>query len=141
MCYAIGINPLLAGIVGSIITTWVTFVPSFLWIFSGAPYIERLRKLQSLNAAFTAITAAVVGVILNLSLWLTLNTLFKTVGTLHYGILRLYVPSWHTFDVGTFIIMLYAVVIVFFYKKGLFFVLSSCVLLGFAIKLFFPISL
>lgn len=73
------LDPLVAGIVGSLVVTWVTFVPSFLWIFVGAPYIEYLRGRTSLTAALSAITAAVVGVIVNLGLWFTVNTLFDSV--------------------------------------------------------------
>lgn len=127
-------NPMYAGILGSIITTWVTFVPSFLWIFTGAPYIEKLRKVPALHSAMKAITASVVGVILNLSIWFALHTLFQTVTEEHYSILRLYVPDWHTFDIGAAVIMLYAAIIVFRYKAGLFTVLGSCILLGFLIK-------
>ena len=65
-----------AGIVGALVTTWVTFLPCFLWIFLGAPYIERLRGQARLSAALSAITAAVVGVVLNLAVWFGLHTLF-----------------------------------------------------------------
>ncbi|MFB6311072.1 MAG: chromate transporter, partial [Salinirussus sp.] len=58
-----GLDPLVAGIIGSLVVTWVTFVPSFLWVFVGAPYIEYLRGRTSLTATLSAVTAAVVGVI------------------------------------------------------------------------------
>ncbi len=132
--HAGGMSPLLAGILGSVITTWVTFAPSFLWIFTGAPYIEKLRKIPSLHSAMKAITAAVVGVILNLSIWFALHTLFQTVVEKHFSSLRLYIPAWSTFDLGTAIIMVYACVVVFRYKAGLFTVLSSSVLLGFLLE-------
>jgi chromate transporter len=64
-----GLSPLMAGTLGGFLTTWVTFTPCFLWIFLGAPFIERLRDNKILTAALTAITAAVVGVILNLAVW------------------------------------------------------------------------
>src|SRR5207244_9645803 len=64
---ATGLNPLLAGTLGGLLTTWVTFVPCFLWIFLGAPYAERLRANRGLSAALTAISASIVGVILNLA--------------------------------------------------------------------------
>jgi chromate transporter len=70
-------EPLMAGVVGSVVTTWVTFAPCFLWIFAGAPYIEWLRGRQALTAALSGITAAVVGVILNLALWFSVHTLFR----------------------------------------------------------------
>jgi chromate transporter len=68
--------PLLAGTLGALLTTWVTFVPCFLWIFLGAPHLEQLRGITKLTAALSAVTAAVVGVILNLAVWFGLHTLF-----------------------------------------------------------------
>jgi len=70
------LSPLLAGTLGALITTWVTFVPCFLWIFLGAPHIEQLRGNTRLTAALSAVTAAVVGVILNLAVWFGLHALF-----------------------------------------------------------------
>ena len=67
--------PLMAATLGGLLTTWVTFTPCFLWIFLGAPFIERLRNNQNLTAALSAITAAVVGVILNLAVWFGLHVL------------------------------------------------------------------
>lgn len=69
--------PWLAGGLASVLTTWVTFMPCFLWIFLGAPYMELLRGRTSLNAALSSITAAVVGVVLNLAVWFALHTLFR----------------------------------------------------------------
>ena len=69
-------SPLVAGVLGAIVTTWVTFAPCFLWIFTGAPYVEYLRGRPALAGALAAITAAVVGVILNLSVWFAVHTLF-----------------------------------------------------------------
>ena len=71
------LSPTMAGIAASLLVTWVTFVPCFMWVFLGAPYVERLRGRRSLNAALSAITAAVVGVIANLALWFALHTLFR----------------------------------------------------------------
>jgi chromate transporter len=70
------LSPLLAGTMGGLLATWVTFTPCFLWIFVGAPFIERLRNVATLNAALSAVTAAVVGVILNLALWFAIHTIF-----------------------------------------------------------------
>ncbi len=70
------LHPMVAGTLGAVLTTWVTFVPCFLWIFLGAPHIESLRVNTNLNSALTAITAAVVGVVLNLAVWFALNTVF-----------------------------------------------------------------
>src|SRR3712207_9291136 len=73
------LNPLLAGTLGGLLATWVTFAPCFLWIFLGAPYIEILRGNRALSAALSAITAAVVGVILNLAIWFGIHTIFREV--------------------------------------------------------------
>ncbi|HEX9851732.1 MAG TPA: chromate efflux transporter, partial [Woeseiaceae bacterium] len=73
------LSPALAGVFGGALTTWVTFVPSFLWIFAGAPYIERLRHNRELAAALSGVTAAVVGVIVNLALWFSIHALFSEV--------------------------------------------------------------
>jgi chromate transporter len=70
------LHPMLAGTLGGLLTTWVTFAPCFLWIFLGAPFIERLRGNKALSGALSAITAAVVGVILNLAVWFALHTWF-----------------------------------------------------------------
>ena len=71
-----GMHPLLAGTLGGLLTTWVTFTPCFLWIFVGAPYVEALRSNKALSGALAAITAAIVGVILNLGVWFGLQVLF-----------------------------------------------------------------
>ncbi|HUF90445.1 MAG TPA: chromate efflux transporter [Gemmatimonadota bacterium] len=93
-----GLDPLLAGVMGSVVTTWVTFAPCFLWIFAGAPYVERLRGRRALNSALAAITAAVVGVILNLAVWFAVQTLFgRTVGIDRWG-LKIDAPVWSTID-------------------------------------------
>lgn len=78
------LSPWQAGIIGALITTWVTFVPCFLWIFLGAPYIERLRDQAKLNSALSAVTAAVVGVVLNLAVWFGLHTLFPEKGVVNW---------------------------------------------------------
>ena len=82
-----------AGVLGAAMTTWVTFTPSMLWIFAGAPFIEPLRANKRLSGALAAITAAVVGVILNLSVWFALHVLFGKVTEMHAGPLR-----WYAFD-------------------------------------------
>jgi chromate transporter len=94
----LAIDPLFAGLLGATLTAWVTFVPCFLWIFLGAPYIERLRSNAALSGALTAITAAVVGVIFNLALWFALHVLFREVGALNAGPLHLTMPVWSSID-------------------------------------------
>ena len=78
---------------GSALTTWVTFVPPMLLIFAGAPFVEQLRANQRLSGALAAITAAVVGVILNLTVWFALHVLFAEVEEMRAGPLR-----WYAFD-------------------------------------------
>lgn len=83
--HAGAMNPLIAGSLGSLLTLWVTFVPCFFWIFLGAPYIEALRQNKALSAALTAITAAVVGVVMNLALWFALHVIFGAVRSVGLG--------------------------------------------------------
>jgi chromate transporter len=92
--------PWLAGVFGSVVVTWVTFVPCFLWIFLGAPYMERIRGNVKLRAALSAVTAAVLGVILNLALWFGLHALFGDVTVHTLGPLRLLVPAFSSLDVA-----------------------------------------
>src|SRR3712207_5323788 len=88
---ATGLDPLASGIAGAVITAWVTFAPSFLFIFAGAPFIERLRGNGALAGALAAVTAAVVGVIANLGLWFGLHVLFGDVATATFEIGRAHV--------------------------------------------------
>jgi len=112
-------SPLVGGIVGSVLTTWVTFVPCFFWIFLGAPYIERLRGNKQLSAALSAITAAVVGVVLNLAVWFSLHTLFGEVTTKNLYGLRLQIPEFATVDIAACAIAVLACLLTFYWKKGM----------------------
>ncbi len=85
-------------IAGALVTLWVTFVPCFLWIFAGAPYIERIAAQPRLRGALRAITAAVVGVILNLSLWFALHVVFATVNERRVGPVVLWLPDPASID-------------------------------------------
>jgi len=127
------LSPLAAGILGSVVTAWVTFVPCFFWIFLGAPYIERLRGNRLLTSALSAITAAVVGVVLNLAIWFAVHTLF---GTVHerdvYG-MRLLVPDWPTFDWAAGCVALLAMLLTFKWKRGMATTLAVCSLVGIAL--------
>lgn len=129
------LDPLLAGMLGGLISTWVTFVPCFLWIFLGAPYIERLRGNPWLTAALSAITAAVVGVILNLSIWFALHVLFKNVSTLTGGGLKMPVPVLSSIDLMALLLSLGAMLALFRFRMGLLPTLTACAALGLAIKL------
>ena len=77
-------SPSLSGLLGALITTWTTFLPSFIFIFLGAPWVERLRNQPSLNAALSAVTAAVVGVILNLGVWFGWHVFYSTNQGVHW---------------------------------------------------------
>ncbi len=121
-------SPLFAGIIGSAITTWVTFVPCFLWILLGAPYVEQLRENKLIRSALSAITAAVVGVILNLAIWFSLHTIFRVVTTLRLYGMRLQVPDMTTPNVAEAAIAILACLITFYWKKGMLLTLaiSTC---------------
>jgi chromate transporter len=130
-----GLSPLWAGVLGSVITVWVTFVPCFLWIFLGAPYIEALRGNRALHAALSAITAAVVGVILNLSLWFGLHVIFRQLSEQRLGPLHLLVPSLGSIDAGAAALSALAMLAMFRFKLSLPKTLAASALLGAAYKL------
>ena len=113
----------------------MTFVPCFLWIFLGAPYVERLRGNRRLSAGLAAVTAAVVGVILNLAVFLGLHVLFRTVGTLAVGPLALSWPVWTSLDPWALALMAVAVVALFALRLGILATLALCGGLGYAIRL------
>ena len=98
------LDPLTAGLLGSVVTTWVTFAPCFLWIFLGAPLIEKLRSVRWLTSALSAVTAAVVGVIASLALWFAFHVLFGKTDTLISGLVQMPWPVWSTVNVGALII-------------------------------------
>ena len=127
--------PLVAGTFGGLLTTWVTFTPCFLWIFLGAPYIERLRENRALSAALAAITAAVVGVILNLALWFGLHVLFEEVGLFTGLGMHMDVPVLHTLDPAAASLTLGALVAVFWLRLGLLTVLAVSAAAGIALYL------
>ncbi len=121
-------SPLVAGIFGSAITTWVTFVPCFFWILLGAPYVERLRENKLIRSALSAITAAVVGVVLNLAIWFSLHTLFGTVTSLKLHGMRLQIPKLESLNAAECVIAVLACLMTFYWKKGMFVTLaiSTC---------------
>jgi len=129
------LSPLQAGTFGAIVTTWVTFVPCFLWIFLGAPYIESLRGNQRLNAALAAITAAVVGVILNLAVWFALHVLFADLGEHHLGPLRLLIPDLTTLQPWAALLSVAAFFAMLRYHIGMITTLVVSAILGMLIRL------
>jgi len=106
------------GLAGAAVTLWVTFVPCFLWIFAGAPYLERLSAAPRLRGALASITAAVVGVMLNLSLWFALHALFGSVETARLGPLTLWVPELATLDPRLALLSVVCAVLTFRYRWG-----------------------
>ncbi|MBS3647328.1 chromate efflux transporter [Pseudaminobacter sp. 19-2017] len=124
------LDPLLAGTLGGLLTTWVTFVPCFLWIFLGAPYMEALRSNRALSAALAAITAAVVGVILNLAVWFALHVLFRELYEAHGLGMTVDVPVLSSVNVASLVLTLGAIVAVFRFKVGMLTVLAGCSILG-----------
>ena len=105
-----GLAPLAGGVAGAAVTLWFTFVPCFLWIFAGAPYVETVRNVRWLTGALSAITAAVVGVIANLAVWFSLHVLFAEVGEQAVGPFTIPDPDWATFDVAAAIIAMAAAI-------------------------------
>jgi chromate transporter len=122
--------PLLAGALGGLLTTWVTFVPCFLWIFLGAPFVETLRGNKALSAALATITAAVVGVVLNLAVWFALHVLFAEVREVPVLGLTLDVPTLASVNVASLVLTVAALLAVFRFKVGMIPVLAACSGLG-----------
>ncbi len=127
--------PLLAGVVGGLITTWVTFTPCFLWIFLGAPHIERLRGNRALSAALAAITAAVVGVVLNLAVWFALHVAFREVGVFEGGGLHVALPRFSSVDPAAGLLAVAALVAVFRFNLGVIPLLAASAVCGVALHL------
>jgi chromate transporter len=130
-------SPVGAGLLGAAMTTWVTFVPSMLWIFAGAPFIEELRGNQRLAGALAAITAAVVGVILNLSVWFALHVLFGHVVEMRAGPLRWYAFDLAGLDLAAAGLAAVAALLTFGLHFGLIQTIAAMAALGVALRLVF----
>jgi len=122
--------PLVAGTLGGLLTTWVTFAPCFLWIFVGAPFIERLRENQALAAALAAVTAAVVGVILNLALWFALHFLFSATTALLIGPVSIVVPRLASVDPIAVALSIIALIAAFRFRLNVLWLLAGSALAG-----------
>ncbi len=129
------LNPWVAALLGSTLAVWVTFVPCFLFVFLGAPHIEGLRHNRKLSAALTAITAAVVGVIANLSIYFSIHTLFDNTHTHNRGPIHLTAPVWSTVNPRAVFVTALAFVLVFRLKLGVLRVLGICAVVGAALYL------
>lgn len=127
-----GLDPMVAGVLGSALTVWVTFVPCFLFIFLGAPYIEALRANQSLKTAMSSITAAVVGVVLNLAAWFALNTIFGSLRDVYVLGAHLKLPDIASTNVPSLIIAIAAMLALFRFRIGMIYTIAGCAGLGVA---------
>ena len=114
------------GIIGWAIVLWATFAPCFLWIFAGAPYIERINRNPRLKSALSAVSAAVVGVVLNLTVWFSLNVVFGTVRQVQAGPLHLHVPELATISWTAAALAILAGVLLFALHRGIVTVLAVC---------------
>ena len=124
------LDPWVAGVLGSLLVVWVTFVPCFVFIFLGAPYVERLRGSRPLAAALTGVTAAVVGVIANLAFFFAVHTLFTETRTIDWGPVDLLVPVWSSYVWESFLIAAIAMVLAFRFRWSVLKVLGVCAVLG-----------
>jgi chromate transporter len=131
--HAGALDPMLSGLIGSIVTTWVTFAPCFLFIFVGAPFIEHLRQNRALTSALRGITGAVVGVVLNLAVWFAIHALFGEVRTIDMGPARLLVPDPATVDWGALAIAAGALVALLRFRTGMLPTLAAAGLAGIVI--------
>ena len=127
-----GLDPWAAATIGALITTWVTFVPSFVLVFLGAPYVERLRHNRTLATALAGVTAAVVGVIANLALYFAVHTLFDQVDSRRWGPVRLEVPDVATLRPTSLVIAALAAVMLFRLRWSVLRTLGACAALGLA---------
>ena len=125
-CMPGSLSPLLAGTLGGLLTTWVTFVPCFLWILIGAPFMETMRSNEALAVTLAAITAAVVGVILNLAVWFALHVLFGTLYQARGFGMAVDVPVLSSVNLPSLVLTAGAVVAVFRFKVGMLTVLAAC---------------
>jgi chromate transporter len=124
------LSPMTAGTLGAILTTWATFVPCFLWVLVGAPYVEAVRGNKSLHTAMSSITAAIVGVVLNLAVWFALHTIFGTVQEVHGFGGRLQVPVWSEINVPALLIAAFAMIAIFRLKWGMIPTLGCSAMIG-----------
>jgi chromate transporter len=129
------LDPAVAGTLGGILAKWVTFAPSFLFIFIGAPYIEALRTNKALNAVLSTIMAAVVGVILNLAIWFAIHTLFAQVNVKHSLGMTLQIPVLSSLDLWSLLLSAAAMLALFRFKLGMMSTLAGCCLAGIIIHL------
>lgn len=127
------LSPILSGVLGGLVATWVTFAPCFLWIFLGGPYIEKLRGDKALAGALSAITAAVVGVILNLALWFAVHSIFHETSRVNSFGLSFDAPVPASVDVAALSLAVAAAVAIFRFRVGMIQTLAACCAAGVAL--------
>jgi len=125
-----GLDPLLAAFCGAMLTTWVTFAPCFLWIFLGGPYVEALRGNRAISAALSAITAAVVGVIMNLALWFALHVIFREIRRVGIAGIGPDLPHLASIDWRAALLAAAAMIAMLRFKLGMMPTLAGCALAG-----------
>ena len=130
-------TPLVAGMLGAALTTWVTFAPCFLWIFAMAPWMDRLQRAPALKGGLAGVTAAVVGVIANLALWFALHVLFARVAVVEAGPLRVQWPDPASFDWRAGLISLVALALIFGLRRGILATLGATAAMGLVLGLAF----
>jgi chromate transporter len=131
----LGLDPVVAGLLGGTLTLWVTFMPCFVWIFLGAPFVERAREIVWLKNALRGVTAAVVGVIASLAVWFGLHVLFRQVGAVALGPIRLPAPDLASLDLAALAIALLGGVLLFAFRVNLLTMLGLCAVAGVALRL------
>ena len=124
------LSPMVAGTLGGLLATWVTFTPCFLWIFLGAPFIETLRDNKTLNAAMSAITASVVGVVLNLAIWFAIHTVFRQTVPIRFFPLSFESPQLTSVDPWALALSVAAAIAIFRFKIGMIPALGACCAAG-----------
>jgi chromate transporter len=125
-----GLSSMLAGTLGGLLATWVTFTPCFLWIFLGAPFVEKLRGNKALNAALSAITAAVVGVVLNLAIWFAIHTVFRQTVPVRAFPFAFDAPNLLSVDPWALVLSVAAAVAIFRFRVGMIQTLAACCIVG-----------
>ena len=125
-----GLDPVLAGVLGATVTMWATFVPCFLWIFLGAPFIEQLRGNRALNGALSAVTAAVVGVILNLAVTFGIVALFDSIRQGELLNVTFPVPALDSIDMFAALLAMAGFVVLWKYRLNVLWVVGSSALAG-----------
>ena len=131
-------SPLMAGLMGAIVALWMTFAPCFLWIFAGAPYIEWINARPRLKGALNAITAAVVGVIVNLAFWFSLHVFFGDIKLEKAGLLHLWTPDLSSLDWRVAVLAIVSGYLLLVRHRSIPWVLAVAALLSLALRYAFP---